>query len=312
VKNLWERLAALRAVFLGEADGRRSDYWDDEELLDAYDRFFGERIRCKWRAVLDDAKRRGFDVPRGARVVDWGCGTGVAARAFLDAYPDRGATIVLFDRSWRATRFAARRCADRAVVDPVVVAPDLSDALVLLSHVANELDAIGAERLVESLRTARAVIWVEPGTPEASATLVGVREQLRRSFHIVAPCTHRERCGTLAPENARHWCHFFAPPDPGVFQSAEWRQFSERLRVDLRSLPTSFLVLDREAPPWAAPGSLRIVGRARVYNGYATFLACGAAGLREEKLRKRDDPKRWKRFREAAFADYGEPVPLPE
>jgi hypothetical protein len=49
-----------------------------------------------------------------------------------------------------------------------------------------------------------------------------------------------------------------------------------------------------------------------VYTGYATFLGCGAAGLREEKLRKRDDPERWKRFRESAFADYGEPPRLPK
>ena len=307
MKTDWDRLAALRAVFLGETDGRRDDYWHDEALIDAYDRFFGARIRWKWRAVLEDAKRRGFVPPANARIVDWGCGSGVATRAFFDAFPGSAGRVVLFDRSRLAVAFASSKLPG-VTVERTTEAPGLADSIVLLSHVANELDGQAIDRLVDALGDARAVLWVEPGTPAASAALVRVRERLRERFHVVAPCTHGNACGMQAAENARHWCHFFAAPDPIVFRSAEWRAFSERLRVDLRSLPTSFFVLDRTLPERLPPAALRLIGRARVYTGYATFLGCGPLAVREEKIRKRDDPERWKRFRDPVFADY---VPLP-
>lgn len=299
----FERLAALRDVFLGEARGRQSDYWADRELLEAYDRFFGERIRSKWRSVLADAKARGWVPEPGARVVDWGCGTGIASRAFLDTYPGVAASVILFDRSQSAVAFARERVTGVPTEALTAAAPSLDGATVLVSHVANELTESARAELVRALESARAVVWVEPGTPTGAQAIVDLREQLRGSLGVVAPCTHRETCGLLAPENARHWCHFFAAPDPMVFRSADWRRFSETLHVDLRSLPTSYCVLDRSAA-MTVPGAVRVVGRARVSTGYATVLSCRASGVRDEKRLKRTDPKLWKRLKDAEFAEY--------
>lgn len=298
------QLAALRAVFLGEAEARADDYWSSEPLLVAYHRFFGGRIQSKWRSVLADVARRGFE---GAEeVVDWGSGTGVAALAYLETFGSGTKRVLLHDRSFLALRYAAgavRAAAPSLDVETAPAPPSFRDRVVLLSHVVNELDGESKAELLEKLGDARAVLWVEPGTPASSAALVAVRERWRGTFRIVAPCTHRDRCGMLAPENARHWCHFFAEPDPMVFRDAEWRKFSQTLHVDLRSLPTSYLALDRgHAQTAPAPG--RVIGRPRVSTGYATVLTSRATGVTDDKRLKRDDPQRWKAFKTPGFAEY--------
>jgi len=308
-RETFQKLQALRGVFLGEAAGRRDDYWANEEILESYHLFFGARIRMKWDAVLGDALTRGFAVEKSARVVDWGCGTGVATLALLPhRLKDLGAKCVLFDRSAAALRYAAERVAEAApgiAIETTSKAPDVTDAIVLLSHVVNELSADALSALVASLANARAVIWVEPGTPACSRAVIAVREKLRstQAFQIVAPCTHAEACGMLAPSNARHWCHFFGAPDPMVFRNADWRKFSDTLKVDLRSLPTSYLVLQRAAVP-PAPAPLRVVGRARHSTGYTTVLGCAASGVSDAKRLKKHDPKEWKRLRDGDFAEY--------
>src|SRR5207244_1564733 len=105
---------------------------------------------------------------------------------------------------------------------------------------------------------------------DLSRRLIAIREELLGPFHVVAPCPHQGRCGLLAPGNERHWCHHFAEPPAEAFQSADWRRFSTELGIDLRSLPVSFLVLDR-AMPKPSPGA-RQVGRSRRYKGYTTYL----------------------------------------
>ncbi|HLP02994.1 MAG TPA: small ribosomal subunit Rsm22 family protein, partial [Opitutaceae bacterium] len=145
-----------------------------------------------------------------------------------------------------------------------------------------------------------AVLWVEPGTSDVARALVALREELRADFTVVAPCTHNAACGLLTPENQRHWCHHFARPPIEAFTDAFWSEFSLRLGIDLRSLPYSFLVLDRATP--AAPSSgdtawSRILGEPREYKGHFKVLSCEAAGVTERMLQKRDDKALFKTLR---------------
>ncbi len=292
----WDRLRRLRAVFL-DGGAERTDYWADSGLLDDYDRTFGARIRWKWEFVLGELASLGWRAPEGV-VVDWGCGSGVASRALFaaNALAPADAELRTWDRSPAAMRFtAARVAAEHPALRVAHGEPPRGPiGTLLVSHVITELttDALGA--LVELARRASAVLWVEPGTPHASRVLLRAREALRESHAPVAPCPHGERCplvGGGGGTNPADWCHQFAEPPPAVFTSAHWARFSRELSIDLRSLPVSFLVLDRRPRSPLPSDATRLIGRPRVLKGHALVTGCGRGGIRERRIAKRVAPR---------------------
>ncbi|HSI14100.1 MAG TPA: small ribosomal subunit Rsm22 family protein, partial [Chthoniobacter sp.] len=233
---------------------------------------------------------------RSRRVLDWGCGTGVAHRRVLAAWPQFTA-LALHDRSPRARMFAAEKARQEfpqiaIKTDPPVVT---RDTLLLVSHVINELPDAELSRLLELARSAGEVIWVEAGTHADSRRLIEVRERLRDTFTPVAPCTHAASCGMLTVRNAPHWCHHFARPPSAIFQDARWAEFAREIGIDLRSVPYSFLVLARE--PAMAHGYSRIIGEPREAKGYAKVLSCQTEGVAELILQKRDVPEIFRAIR---------------
>jgi hypothetical protein len=285
-------LRRLRARFLeGPAEG--GDYWRSEEELAIYDGTFAERIGWKWDAVVGELSARGW-APRAKHVLDWGCGSGVAGRRVVEHWANHFQTIALYDRSPLAMRFAAGRHA--GIEARHGIAPELlPDSLVLVSHVLNELRDAEVAPLLELLGGARELIWVEPGTHAESRRLgAAVREPLRAAgFVPVAPCPHAAACGMLDPENARHWCHSFARPPSAIFQDARWSELARELGIDLRSLPYSFLVMQRGAAGENAELS-RMIGHPREYKGFMKILSCQADGVAELTLQKRDALGLWK------------------
>jgi ribosomal protein RSM22 (predicted rRNA methylase) len=188
----------------------------------------------------------------------------------------------------------------------VAVPPgDDSDATVgtlLLSHVLTELSEQEIKELVQVCSRATTIVWVEPGTRETSRRLSQVREQLRQSFQVVAPCTHQNPCGMLCAGSEAHWCHHFATPPPEVFTSAFWRQFSEWAGVDLRSLPLSYLVMDKRPCTMRALHATRLIGRPRVYKAHALVFGCDASGVHEKRLSKRHLPQEFKQLKKGEQA----------
>jgi ribosomal protein RSM22 (predicted rRNA methylase) len=177
--------------------------------------------------------------------------------------------------------------------------------LLIVSHVVTELDGAGTQALREALGRADAVVWVEPGTAAASRAVIDAREQLREKFHVIAPCTHARACGLLTPGNANHWCHHFASPPPGIMGDSRWVRFAQRAGIDLRSLPYSFLVLERKGLRDPVPGSMpagwsRVLGEPRVYKGFAKLLSCQADGVGELELQKRAAPQVFRALKSGA------------
>jgi hypothetical protein len=233
--------------------------------------------------VLEELKRRGWSPSKG-ELLDWGCGSGVASRAFLDHFGEKSISALrLWDRSSRAVAFAAARAKAKYPELKIVggSGSPSSENTLLISHVLTELTPDRTQALADEATRAQCVLWVEPGTYEASLTLIAVRERLRSQFNIVAPCTHQERCGILAPENERHWCHHFASPPPKVFTDSNWARFASVMGVDLRDLPLSFLVLDKRPVPPLPCGAGRVIGHPRIYKGHALLLGCDAPGVSE-------------------------------
>ena len=108
----WEALERMRAAFLAGTAGA-ADYWQSESDLAAYDATFAQRIGWKWDFVLGELQRRGWTPPRG-ELLDWGCGSGVAARAFLDHFGKDSITkLRVWDRSSLAMNFAVRRAREK-------------------------------------------------------------------------------------------------------------------------------------------------------------------------------------------------------
>jgi hypothetical protein len=301
-------LERLRNRFL-DAPSVGGDYWESPAQLAAYDATFAERIGWKWDAVLAELRARRWSPPSGTVLLDWGCGSGVAGRRVLAAWgADNFAGLMVHDRSPLARQYAAERAAEAypglrvdQAPDWGEIAPDRPFTLVL-SHVLNELDPAASSTLLALVRRAAAVLWVEPGTSEVARALVALREELRNSFSVVAPCTHQCGCGLLTPENRRHWCHHFARPPTEAFTESFWSEFSLRLGIDLRSLPYSFLVLDRNRESDTTPGWARILGEPREYRGHFKILDCEAEGVVERMFQQRDDKALFKTLRRSVPA----------
>ena len=294
----WPALERLRDGFLhgGAAQG---PYWRTESALASYDLTYGERIGWKWDHVLQELRLRGW-APPVRSVLDWGCGSGIAGRRVLRAF---GATqfdeLIVWDHEALATDFAAaaasREFSDLRVsqatpgylhgVEPV--------GLLVISHVLNELSTEQLAALRALIARAQAVIWIEPGTHAVSRGLGAIREALRNDFQMVAPCTHQGACPVFTAGNERDWCHQFAFAPSEIFANPNWVKFGQRAGIDLRSLPYSFLVMDRQ-PPRLPFGWSHVIGRPEHFKPYARFLNCDATGLHQLTVPKRQTPALFK------------------
>src|SRR6187455_2478482 len=199
----WERLRQLRATFLERAEASRPetlpDYWKSTRDLELYEATFGARIAWRWDAVLAELAARAFPL-RPKVVLDWGCGSGTAARAWLGKFGAEGLEkLHLVDRSKLATNFAAERLKPLAGAARIATDPPAACDLLLVSNVLDEAGLDGREKLLEMCRRAQRVVWLEPGTVSTSRSLIELRETLRADFEVLAPCPHRGACGMPAP-----------------------------------------------------------------------------------------------------------------
>lgn len=291
----WRRLEELRAQFLAAQEGdatARPSAWEDERDLALYDSVYGARIGWKWDAFLADALPR-LVLPEGARLLDLGCGTGVATRAF--ARHGAAASVLLADRSAVATRVAERLVErDAPGLARATKACDLAQLdpgpfdILLVSHVVDELKDEAWNAALALARRASLVLWVEGGARATSRAMQRVREELLGEFEPVLPCTHRASCGALAEANAHEWCHRFAAPPQEAFTTAHFTFAAKRLGLDLRSLPYCGMALAK--PGFHLPreqGLVRLLGRGRSEKGKATASICDEQGVRRVQILER-------------------------
>lgn len=298
----FQRLERLRSHFLGgeKALVGLGDYWESDGLLTDYDATFGARIRWKWQAVLEELQGLGWTPPAPYQLIDWGCGSGAASQSFLASGFAMPHSINPYDRSHRAMHFTERAVRTLGFTGPASCGkPDFSNKenVVLLSHITTELTEDEVLALARDLTSAHTIIWVEPGAKESSRKLITVREELKKHFSIWAPCTHQALCGLRNSED--HWCHHFAEPPRAIFQSAEWREFAKIFKIDLRSLPVSYLILSRAEAPQS--NLARRIGLSRNYKGYCKYLNCDDSGVTERRLQKRDDKNLLQEIEEKPF-----------
>src|SRR5688500_13669675 len=148
----WKALDRLRDGFLS-GDAGNGAYWKGEADLASYDLTYGERIGWKWDHVLRELRLRGWS-PGARDVVDWGCGSGVAARRVISFFgAERFDSLTVWDHSPLACGFAedaaSRTFPNLRVAQATAgfLASDAPLGLLLISHVLNELPPAELERL---------------------------------------------------------------------------------------------------------------------------------------------------------------------
>ncbi|TFE68927.1 small ribosomal subunit Rsm22 family protein [Methylacidiphilum caldifontis] len=287
-------LQKLRTIFLSEKKPVQP-YWETKEDLLVYDKVFGQRIRWKWQSVLKELSLLGW-IPPQCPLVDWGCGTGVAARSFChwavaNNYPVL--SCFFWDHSPLAIQYAQTAFSEEFPNIPTnqLKSTQLPEAFILLlSHVMGELSEQSMEEVLAIAKKAIAILWVEPAKKQYSKTLIQLRELFREKFLVIAPCLHQERCPMLNEQ--KDWCHFFASVPRQIFQSSFWSDTQNLLGIDLGSLAYSYLVLDsRKIQKDEQPHFFRMIGTIRHYKGYSHLLCCYAtAELRGQNFLHRYNP----------------------
>ncbi|MGQ4516100.1 small ribosomal subunit Rsm22 family protein [Streptomyces sp. DW26H14] len=241
--------------------------------------------------------------------LDVGGGTGAALWAAGATWPGGRATTVL---DWAEPALAVGR-------DLAAGVPGLAGAqwrrgrigaaagelppcdLLTVGYVLKELTEDDRRALVAgAARAARAVVVVEPGTPDGYERVIGARELLiAAGFTVAAPCPHDGACPI---ERGTDWCHFAAR----VGRSSLHRQ------VKGGSLPyedEKFSYVAAVRPGGAlAPAAARVVRRPQLRKGQVLLDLCTAAdGLRRETVTKR----RGALYRAARDTDWGDAWPPP-
>lgn len=305
----WKQLGVLRKTYLSENFNHKKDYWNSDDLLRLYDSTFAQRIGWKWDAILSEISNKGFFKDKQKYVLyDFGCGTGIASQKMCEFFGlNLISNVWLWDFSERAVRFAANRLRS---MFPGLSVEELNEVkvpgdkwILCVSHLINELSENEFERVVKLAESADYIIWLEPGTKLHSKRLIEIRERLMGKMRPLAPCTHANICGMQSIENISHWCHFFAPVPASVFQSAFWKKFSEKMKIDLRSLPISYLVLSKESAGSNHPTrGARVIGRPRFYKGQGKFLTCDFEGVSESRLLERNDKELFREFKSVVFS----------
>ncbi len=153
---------------------------------------------------------------RPTSLLDIGGGTGAAAWAVVDAYPDV-ARITVVDQVKAALAFGAGLAAQSPSAAlraaswlPQQLPGTLPPAdLATVSYVLGELPPEGRRALVEgAAAVAPIVLVIEPGTPAGYERILEARTALIELGRVIAaPCPHQLACPLPA---GKDWCHFGA------------------------------------------------------------------------------------------------------
>ncbi|MFF2993777.1 small ribosomal subunit Rsm22 family protein [Streptomyces sp. NPDC057950] len=238
--------------------------------------------------------------------VDIGGGTGAATWAVNATWPGARPVTVL---DWAEPALALGR--EIAATNPELKPAEWhrtrigaaltleSTDLVTVSYVLGELTpADRASVVTAAAAAARAVVIIEPGTPDGYARVIEARDRLiGAGFHVAAPCPHSAACPIVPGED---WCHFSAR----VSRSSLHRQVKGG---SLAYEDEKFSYVAATRLP-ADPAATRVVRKPQIRKGQVLLDLCGPdESLHRETVTKRHGPL----YRAARDADWGDAWPPP-
>ncbi|MGW0363249.1 small ribosomal subunit Rsm22 family protein [Streptomyces sp. NPDC002990] len=222
-----------------------------------------------------------WDGPRQTTVLDWAEPALTLGKELAAA----SASDVLRAAEWR-----------RAVIGTGLTLPEAD--LVTVSYVLGELTPPARQAVVaEAARAGRAVVLIEPGTPEGYLRIREARDQLiAAGLRVAAPCPHD---GTCPIEVGQDWCHFSAR----VSRSSLHRQVKGG-SLAYEDEKFSYVAATRFP---VRPAAARITRRPQIRKGLVLLDLCGPEdeGLMRATVAKRHGDL----YKAARDADWGQEWP---
>ncbi|GLF93969.1 small ribosomal subunit Rsm22 family protein [Streptomyces yaizuensis] len=172
-----------------------------------------------------------------------------------------------------------------------------SSDLVTVSYVLKELTPADRVAVVtEAARAARAVVVVEPGTPDGYQRIIEARERLiAAGMTIAAPCPHSADCPIVPGSD---WCHFAAR----VSRSSLHRQVKGG-SLAYEDEKFSYVVATRFP---VRPAPARVTRKPQIRKGLVLLDLCSSDGtLSRTTVTKRQGPL----YKGARDAEWGDPWP---
>jgi ribosomal protein RSM22 (predicted rRNA methylase) len=229
-------------------------------------------------------------LPKIDAVLDVGAGTGAAALAASELFPEAKATLIERDAALLKEARALLPAAEFISGDAARIERLPQRDLVIAAYSAGEIGAAVVSRLWRAARIA--LVIVEPGTPKGFEFIRAARTELiAAGAHIAAPCPGAAPC----PMADGDWCHFAA--------RVERTSLHRRLKgADLGYEDEKFSYVAFAREP-VEPAAARIIRRPQHYAGWIELRTCAECGLETIRASKRDRDA----FREARHATWGAP-----
>ncbi|MGW3511361.1 small ribosomal subunit Rsm22 family protein [Streptomyces sp. NPDC000994] len=222
-----------------------------------------------------------WDGIRPVTVLDWAEPALALGREIAEADP------ALREARWQRARIGAALTLD-------------DTDLVTVSYVLGELTEADRAAVVDAAAAAaRAVVVVEPGTPDGYARVIEARDRLiAAGFQVAAPCPHSAACPIVPGTD---WCHFSAR----VSRSSLHRQVKGG-SLAYEDEKFSYVAATRFP---VAPAPARVVRRPQIRKGQVLLNLCAPdEGLRRETVTKRHGDL----YKAARDTDWGDPWPPPD
>ncbi len=281
-----EGVLELSAMFNGVTP-RRPGYLAAGRLRRAYVHYYLPVNAEKIARVLGELDAYAA-LPPAPRVLDFGCGPGTAAIAYL--LKRTAGELCLVDVVDEALDDAVLLC--RALgADPQAShePPAGKFDLILAAHVLSE----ASPPLEDLLAEGGYLVALEPALQPTTRRLMEWRDRLTAGgLRIAAPCLRQDRCPML--EHPDLWCHQDVPWE----RTAAVAEVDRRTGLSKETLKYSYLVATRGGRTLAdLEGDARVVSNLHREKGKAWAWMCGRSGplCRAENLT---------RHRSAATADF--------
>ena len=278
--DFFDDVRALKPAAEALSDRYRSGMSEGGRTLSARNEavaYAAARMPATFAAVADAGERLLNRLPEAPQtILDVGAGTGAATLA-LSALTDFSRAVclereaVMREVGKKIVPFADWRAFD-AVADAFSEKADL----VVSSYMLNELPADKRLAVVQKMWDAaeKALLIVEPGTPEACAMMKEIRSFLTElGAFLVAPCAQAGDCPV-------DWCHFSVR-----VARTKLHRFLKGGQAAYEDEKFSYLAFSRVPVERA---EARVLRHPKTETGRVTVSLCTAKGIVEKTFSKRD------------------------
>ena len=282
-------------------------------------------VRSALRALAASGR---VDVRELRSMVDLGGGTGAAAWAAVEVFDELTHISVLdqvpqaLDLGQRIARSSQIPALENIVWTQGRVGSWHADVgsptgggadLVTVSYVLSELTDVQMEKIVSDAAAAasKAVVIIEPGTPDGWARIMTARDQLLADgWQVAAPCPHHAACPLVDD-----WCHFAARVNRSSVhrqvKSGEMSYEDEKFAYVAVVREPAHLASSADGVERTAPA--RIIRHPQKNKGFVKLQVCESADAAGDAGRVRTatvSKKQGPLYKQARAADWGETIEL--